>query len=78
MYAPAISARSGAQTPTAMITYSASMVPRVVVTLRIRPSSTPIAVTSVFANEVRAPISWAFSRHRVPNRRESQTPVSGV
>ena len=76
--APAISASSGAHTPTAMTTYSASIVPRLVVTLRIRPSATPMPVTSVFANTVSAPISSAFSRHSVPNRSESQTPTSGV
>ena len=78
MYAPAISAMSGAHTPQAMITYSASIVPRLVVTLLIRPSSTPNAVTSVIAKLVRAPIASALSRQRVPNWSESQTPVSGV
>ena len=78
MRAPAISAMSGDQTPQAMTTYSASMVPFVVSTVRIRPPSTPSAVTSVLGNDVRAPIAWAFSRQSVPNWSESQTPTPGV
>ena len=78
IWAPAISATLGAQTPHAITTYSASIVPRVVLTLRTRPPVVSKPVTSVFAMTWSAPISSAFSRHSVPNRRESQTPTSGT
>ncbi len=77
--APAISAMIGDQTPQAMTTYSASTVPSVVSTRRIRPPSTPSAGHFGVRGDVRAPSAdGACSRQSVPNWRESQTPTPGV
>ena len=76
--APAIRARRGLQTPHAITTYSASTSPRSVRTRLIRPPSTSSPSTSVFAETVSAPSSWARSRMIVPARSESTTPTDGV
>ena len=68
----------GLQTPQAITTYSASMVPPEVSTLRMRPSLTPRPVTSTLGTTVRAPFARAFSRMIVPARSESTTPTEGV
>ena len=68
----------GLQTPQAITTYSASMVPPEVSTLRMRPSLTPRPVTSTLGTTVRAFFASAFSRMIVPARSESTTPTEGV
>ena len=76
--APAIFAIRGLQTPQAMTTTSASIVPPSVWTRRTWPSSTSMPVTSTPAATVRAPSSWAFWRISVPAWSESTTPTPGV
>ncbi len=78
MDAPAIRAIRGLQTPQAMRTVSAVMVPRSVWTPRTWPSTTSMPVTSVPDAIVSAPISVARSRMIVPARSESTTPTPGV
>ncbi len=78
MCAPAIRASSGLQTPHAITTVSASIVPREVWTRRMRPRSTSRPLTSVPANTLSAPDSVARSRMIVPARSESTTPTPGV
>ena len=78
MCAPAIAARSGLQTPQATTTVSVSIVPFDVSTLRIRPPSTPMPCTSVFARTVKPPDSIPRSRISVPARSESATPTPGA
>ena len=78
MRAPAMRASSGLQTPHAMTTTSASIVPREVCTRRIRPRSTSMPPTSVFGETSTAPASTARSRMIVPARSESTTPTPGV
>ena len=78
MCAPAMRASSGLQTPQAMTTVSASIVPFDVSTRRIRPPSTPRACTSVFGEDGEPPDSIARSRMIVPARSESTTPTPGV
>jgi hypothetical protein len=78
MCAPAMRARSGLQTPHAMTTVSVSIVPFEVSTRRMRPPSTSIPSTSVFASTVSPPDSTPRSRMIVPARSESTTPTPGV
>ena len=82
MRTPAMSPIFGLQTPHAITTYSASIVPWSVCTRRIlRPcsvSSTSRPVTSTFGATVSTPLASAFSRMIVPARRESTTPTDGV
>ena len=77
MWAPAIFASSGLHTPQAITTTSASITPREVCTRRMRPCSTSIPLTSVFANTCRPPESIPRSRMIVPARRESTTETVG-
>ena len=77
MWAPAIFASSGLHTPHAITTTSASIAPREVCTRRMRPCSTSIPLTSVFANTCRPPESIPRSRMIVPARRESTTETVG-
>ncbi len=76
--APAIFAIRGLQTPQAITTTSASIVPASVWTRRTRPASTSMPVTSTPAATVRAPSSCAFWRMSVPAWSESTTPTAGV
>ena len=76
--APAIAAIRGLQTPQAMTTTSASIVPWSVWTRRTRPSSTSMPVTSTLPATVSAPSSWAFWRMSVPAWSESTIPTPGV
>jgi hypothetical protein len=76
--APAILAIRGLQIPLVITTTSVSMSPLSVRTRRTRPFSTSIPVTSVPGATVSAPIACAFSRIRVPPRRESTVPIPGV
>ena len=78
MCAPAIRAISGLHTPQAITTVSASIVPFVVSTRRIRRPSTPRPSTSVLASTLSAPAPTALSRMIVPARSESTTPTPGV
>ena len=73
MFAPAMRAIRGLQTPHAMITTSASMAPLSVWTRFTAPFSTSIPVSSVLAEIVSAPWSRAHSRISVPARSESTT-----
>ena len=77
MLTPAMSPILGLHTPQAMTTYSASMSPLSVRTLRIRPSSTSSPSTSTFGTVVSAPAATAPSRMIVPARSESTTPTPG-
>ena len=77
MCAPAIAASSGLQTPQAITTTSASITPREVCTRLMRPCSTSMPLTSVFANTCRPPESMPRSRMIVPARRESTTETVG-
>ena len=77
MDAPAMRASRGLQTPQAITTTSASTSPRVVRTRFTRPCSTSMPSTSVFADTVSAPASWACSRISVPARSESTTLTVG-
>ena len=77
MCAPAMFASSGLQTPQAITTVSASIVPREVWTLRMRPCSTSIPRISVFAKTVSPPDSTPRSRMIVPARSESTTDTVG-
>ena len=78
MWAPAILAMRGLQTPHVMTTVSVSMSPPVVRTRRTRPCSTSRPVTSVFGATCTAPELWPCSRISVPIRSESTTPTPGV
>ena len=70
-------ASSGLQTPQAITTVSASIVPREVCTRLIRPCSTSMPLTSVAGNTPSAPASTARSRMIVPARSESTTETVG-
>ena len=73
--APAIRATRGLQTPQQTTITSVSISPRLVRMARTRPPSTSIPSTSVLAETVSAPDSWAASRISVPARSESATPT---
>ena len=77
MWAPAMRASSGLQTPQAITTVSASIAPRDVCTRLIRPPSTSMPLTSVFAKTCRPPESIPRSRMIVPARSESTTETVG-
>ena len=81
--APAMAATRGLQTPHAMTTCSASIVPRAVATARMRgrPKGgrvTSSPVTSVSSSTVSTPFACARSRMIVPARTESTTDTLGV
>ena len=76
--APAMAAIRGLHTPQAMTMVSVRMSPLSVRTPAIRPSLTSMPVTSVCAETVRTPLSWAAWRISVPASSESTTPTPGV
>ena len=75
--APAMRASRGLQTPQQITTTSVAMSPRLVRRPVTRPASTSMPSTSVLADTVSAPSSWACSRMSVPARSESATPTPG-
>ena len=78
MWAPAIRARSGLQTPQAITTFSASIVPCDVSTRRMRPPSTSEAEHFGVRKHGEAARRDRLLAQIVPARSESTTPTPGV
>jgi hypothetical protein len=78
MLAPAMRAIFGDQTPQQTTTMSVAMSPRDVRMPVMRPRSTSIPSTSVFANTLSAPFACPRSRMIVPKRSESTMPTDLV